>query len=125
LHAIEYEAKGGFSPANVAQAYFGGSGADKRWLLFDSRDWPKNASERKKNPSAERIRKFAQKLGVGLIYYRNLSRSGDWFMLEPARQQIRNKEERKTLRHLFEGEVEKNQVASKGLNKRIKGKLAS
>jgi hypothetical protein len=108
LHAIEYEGKGGFSPANVAQAHFGGSGADKCWLLFDSRDWPRNARERSENPSAERVRKFAKKLGVGLIYYRNLSRSGDWFMLEPAKKQQRNPIEREALRHLFEGEIKKN-----------------
>jgi hypothetical protein len=118
LHAIEYEGIGGFSPANVAQAHFGGSGADKCWLLFDSRDWPKNASERRQNPSAERVRKFAEKLGVGLIYYRDLSRSGSWFMLEPAKKQRRDPEEREALRHLFEGEINKNKQSAK--NKKIR-----
>lgn len=108
LHAIEYEGKGGFSPANVAQAHFGGSGADRCWLLFDYRDWPKNARQRLDNPSAERVRNFAKELGVGLIYYRNLSRSGDWFMLEPAKKQKRNPQERDALRHLFEGEIKQN-----------------
>jgi len=110
LHAIEYEGKGGFSPANVAQAYFGGSGADKCWLLFDSRDWPRNPAQRRENPSAERVREFAKKLGVGLIYYRNLARSGDWVLLEPAKNQRRNKQERETLRHLFEGELKKMNI---------------
>ncbi len=118
LHAIEYEGKGGFSPANVAQAHFGGSGADKCWLLFDSQDWPKNASQRRENPSAERVRKFAKELGVGLIYYRNLSRSGDWFVLEPAKKQKRIPEEREALRHLFEGEIKKTKQAVKNLKKR-------
>jgi hypothetical protein len=118
LHAIEYEGLGGFSPANVAQAYFGGSGADKCWLLFDSRDWPKNASQRRNNPSAERIRKFAMELGVGLIYYRNLSRSGSWFVLEPAKKQRRDPERRDELRHLFEGEVNKRKQKEK--SKRIR-----
>ncbi len=118
LHAIEYEGKGGFSPANVAQAHFGGSGADKCWLLFDSRDWPKNVSQRRENPSAERVRKFAKELGVGLIYYRNLSRSGDWFILEPAKRQKRIPEEREALRHLFEGEIKKNKQLVKNIKKR-------
>jgi hypothetical protein len=77
------------------------------WLLFDYRDWPKNATERKNNPSANRVRDFAKELGVGLIYYRNLSHSGDWFMLEPARKKSRNTSEREGLRHLFEGELKK------------------
>ena len=107
LHAIEYEGQGGFSPANVAQAYFGGSGADKCWLLFDSRDWPKNATQRRENPGAERVRAFAKKLGVGLIYYRNLARSSEWVLLEPAINLKRNPQERETLRQLFEGEIKK------------------
>lgn len=113
VHAIEFEGKGGFSPANVAQAYFGGSGADRCWLLFDSEDWPKNASQRRENPSAERVRKFAQELGVGLIYYRNLSRGGDWFLLEPAKKRKRDPKEREALRHLFEGEIKKNKQIEK------------
>ena len=113
LHAIEFEGKGGFSPANVAQAYFGGSGADRCWLLFDSEDWPKNASQRRENPSAERVRKFAQELGVGLIYYRNLSRGADWFLLEPAKKRKRDPKEREALRHLFEGEIKKNKQIEK------------
>ncbi len=108
LHSIEYEKKGGFSPSNVAQARFAGSGADKCWLLFDSRDWPKNAKERKANPSAERVRSFAEKIGVGLIYYRNLSRSYSWFMLLDAEKQKRIPVDREALRHLFEGENKKN-----------------
>ena len=118
IHAIEYEGKGGFSPANVAQAHFGGSGADKCWLLFDSRDWPKNSAQRRENPSAERVRDFAKKLGVGLIYYRNLSRSGDWFVLEPAKRQKRVKQDREALRHLFEGEAKKIKEGNK--SKKIK-----
>jgi len=86
LHAIEYEGKGGFSPANVAQAYFGGSGADKCWLLFDSRDWSRNATERSNNPSAERVKRFAEELGVGLIYYRKLARGAGWFRLLDAKK---------------------------------------
>lgn len=113
LHTIEFEGKGGFSPANVAQAYFGGSGADRCWLLFDSEDWPKNAIQRRENPSAERVRKFAQELGVGLIYYRNLSRGGDWFLLEPAKKRKRDPKEREALRHLFEGEIKKNKQIEK------------
>jgi len=117
LHAIEYEKKGGFSPSNVAQARFAGSGADKCWLLFDSRDWPKNAKERRLNPSAERVRSFAEKIGVGLIYYRNLSRSYSWFMLLDAQKQKRIPEDVAALRHLFEGEMR--------VNKRVKKKEPS
>ena len=118
IHAIEYESKGGFSPANVAQAHFGGSGADKCWLLFDSRDWPRNSAQRRENPSAERVRDFAKKLGVGLIYYRNLSRSGDWFVLEPAKRQKRVKQDRDALRNLFEGEA--NKIKEGNTSKKIK-----
>jgi hypothetical protein len=50
---------------------------------------------------------------VGLIYYRNLSRSGDWFMLEPAKKQKRDPGEREALRHLFEGEVNKSKQTLK------------
>ena len=107
LHAIEYEGKGGFSTANVAQAYFGGSGADKCWLLFDSRDWPKNANERRNNPSAERVKNFAEELGVGLIYYRKLAHSGGWFKLLDAKKQKRNNDARAELKYLFEGEEKK------------------
>lgn len=110
VHAIEYEGEGGFSPANVAQARFGGSGADKCWLLFDTKDWPKNSTQRKNNPSAERVRNFAKELGVGLIYYKNLAHSGTWFVLEEAKQQPRKIEERKKIRHLFEGELGKKMV---------------
>lgn len=123
LHAIEYEGRGGFSPANVAQAHFGGSGADMCWLLFDSRDWPKNSAQRRENPSAQRVRDFAKKLGVGLIYYRNLSRSGDWFLLEPAKKQKRISQEREALRHLFEGEIKKNKARNKIKNIRRSGPL--
>lgn len=110
LHAIEYKGIGGFSASNVAQAYFGGGGADRCWLLFDSRDWPKNNSERKANPNAERIKIFAQKLGVGLIYYRNLSNSGDWFMLQNAKLQPKNLVNRDGLKHLFSEEIKKDKI---------------
>jgi hypothetical protein len=124
LHSIEFEGKGGLSPANIAQARFSGAGADKCWLLFDSRDWPKNASQRKKNPSAPRILEFAKKLGVGLIYYRNISRSSEWIMLEPAKQQKKRRKndygfskEREALRELFEGELKTRRKKTRKLNK--------
>jgi len=104
LHSIEFQEEGGFSPENISQARFSGDGADKCWLLFDSKDWPKNPSQRSKNPGADLAKKFAIKLGVGLIYYRNLSRSGDWYMLQPAKKQKRNPEKRKALEQLYEGE---------------------
>jgi hypothetical protein len=113
LHAVEYEGKGKFSPANVAQAYFGGNGADKCWLLFDSRDWPKNANDRRSNPSAERVKDFAEELGVGLIYYRKLAHSGGWFKLLDAKKQKRNKDARAELKHLFQGEERKLRKAQK------------
>lgn len=113
LHAIEYEGFGGFSASNVAQAYFGGGGADKCWLLFDAKDWPKNNEERNANPNAERVRNFAQKLGVGLIYYRNLSNGGDWFMLQSAKSQSKNSIDRDGLKHLISEEIKKDKLIKK------------
>lgn len=107
LHSIEYQKKGGFSPENVAQAYVAGKGATKCWLLFDSRDWPKNSNQRRNNPGAQRVRDFARELGVGLIYYKNLAYGGSWFVLEPANKQKRNTKAKTELKHLFEGERKK------------------
>lgn len=104
IHAIEFERRGGFSASNVAQAYFGGSGADKCWLLFDHRDWPMNSAQRNNNPNAERVKNFAVKLGVGLIYFRTLSQGGTWHVVLEAKQQPRDKKDRESLRSLFEGE---------------------
>ena len=113
IHAIEFVHRGGFSASNVAQAYFGGSGADKCWLLFDYRDWPINSAQRVKNPNADRVKKFAEKLGVGLIYFRTLSQGGSWHVVLQAKPQSRNIEERKSLRSLFEGEENERRKLSK------------
>jgi len=104
IHAIEFERRGGFSASNVAQAYFGGGGADKCWLLFDYRDWPMNSAQRNSNPNAERVKKFALKLGVGLIYFRTLSQGGTWHVVLEAKQQPKDNKDRESLRSLFEGE---------------------
>jgi hypothetical protein len=74
-------------------------------LLFDARDWPKTKRERIENPNAERIRNLARLLGVGLISYRNLGRSNDWKLIEPAKNQKYDKDLRESLRTLFEGEL--------------------
>lgn len=104
LHVLEYEGYGGFSPANVAQAYFSGIGANKCWLLFDSRDWPKNKKERAANPSAERVRDFAEKLGVGLIYFKTLHIGGTWHCLLEAKSQKTTRELKKELKDLIEND---------------------
>jgi hypothetical protein len=104
LHAIEYEGHGGFSPANVAQAFFSGMGANKCWLVFDSKDWPKNDRERAANPSAERIRDFAKKLGVGLIYYKTLHIGGTWHCLLDAKPQKVNSKLKAELKWLIEND---------------------
>ena len=113
IHAIEFERRGGFSASNVAQAYFGGGGADKCWLLFDYRDWPLNSAQRDANPNAERVKKFAEKLGVGLIYFRTLSHGGTWHVLLQAKRQPINKKDRESLRSLFEGEEKERKKLSK------------
>ena len=115
IHAIEFEHRGGFSASNVSQAYFGGLGADKCWLLFDYRDWPMNSAQRDKNPNAERVKKFAEKLGVGLIYFRTLSQGGSWYVVLQAKKQSANKKERESLRSLFEGEEKERRKVSKKL----------
>lgn len=102
LHVIEYEGHGKLSPANVAQAYFSGLGANKCWLLFDSRDWPKNAQERALNPNAERVKEFAAKLGVGLIYYKTLHSGGSWHCLLDAKPQKTSGNLKKGLKDLIE-----------------------
>lgn len=123
IHAIEFEHRGGFSASNVSQAYFGGSGADKCWLLFDYRDWPINSAQRVEHPNADRVKKFAEKLGVGLIYFRTLSHGGSWHVVLQAKQQSRNIEERKSLRSLFEGEENERKKLSKIMPVKRKSKL--
>ena len=113
IHAIEFERRGGFSASNVSQAYFGGGGADKCWLLFDYRDWPMNSAQRDENPNAERVKKFAEKLGVGLIYFRTLPHGGTWHVLLQAKRQPINKKDRESLRSLFEGEEKERKNSSK------------
>lgn len=113
IHAIEFERKGGFSASNVSQAYFGGGGADKCWLLFDYRDWPMNSTQRDANPNAKRVKKFAEKLGVGLIYFRTLAHGGTWHVLLQAKRQPINKQDRDSLRSLFEGEEKERKKLSK------------
>lgn len=105
LHTIEYQGHGQFDPHNVAQAYFSGLGANKCWLLFDSRDWPKNDKERAANQNALKIRDFAEKLGVGLIYYKSLHIGGSWHCLLPARSQKTTSDFKYELKALIESEL--------------------
>jgi hypothetical protein len=100
-HTIEYEKLGGFSAANIAQAYYSGRGADKSWLLFDARDWPKNKKERDRNPDFESIVSFAQELGIGLISYRDLASSQSWKVHLEAKQRKRDKDSRLALKDLY------------------------
>lgn len=100
-HTIEYEKLGGFSAANIAQAYYSGRGADKSWLLFDARDWPKNKSERDRNPDFESIVSFARELRIGLISYRDLASSQSWKVHLEAKQRKRDKKSRLALRALY------------------------
>lgn len=113
LHSIEFEGRGKFSPANVAQTFFSGKGANMCWLLFDSADWPKNSRQRRENPDALRVREFAKELGVGLIYYKTLGHVGGWFVLEPAKHQRPGKIDKKALKHLFDGETKVEKVVSR------------
>lgn len=100
-HTIEYEKFGGFSAANIAQAYYSGRGADKSWLLFDVRDWPKNKSERDRNPDFASIVSFAEELGIGLISYRDLASSQSWKVHLEAKQRKRDKNSRIALKSLY------------------------
>lgn len=99
-HTIEYEKFGGFSASNIAQAYYSGRGADKSWLLFDSRDWPKNRRERDRNPDFESIISFAEELGIGLISYRDLASSQSWKVHLEAKQRRCDKASRLALKTL-------------------------
>jgi hypothetical protein len=100
-HTVEYEKFGGFSAANIAQAYYSGRGADKSWLLFDARDWPKNKSERDRNPDFESIVSFAQELGIGLISYKDLASSQSWKVHLEAKKRKRDKSSRVALKGLY------------------------
>lgn len=101
FHTIEYEKFGGFSASNIAQAYYSGRGADKSWLLFDLRDWPKNKTQRDRNPDFESIVDFAAELGIGLISYKDLASSQSWKVHLEAGQRRRNKSSRLALRGLY------------------------
>ena len=113
LHAIEFQKIDGFTPSNVAQAYFSGRGADKCWLLFDHRDWPKNSAQRKDHPNADSVKNFADKLGVGLIYYRRLPHGGSWHRVLKAKQQYPSDEDKKSFKKLLEHEKKEKQKLMK------------
>lgn len=113
LHSIEFQEKNGFTPSNVAQAYYSGRGADKCWLLFDHRDWPKNSAQRKDHPNADSVKNFAEKLGVGLIYYRRLSHGASWHLVLKAKQQYPNNEDKKSFKKLLEHEKKEKQKLMK------------
>ena len=102
IHSIEYEKFGGFSASNVAQAYYSGRGADKSWLLFDVRDWPKNKIERDKNPDFKYIVEFAKELKVGLISYKDLASSQTWKVHVPAESRKRDSASKAALKALFQ-----------------------
>jgi hypothetical protein len=102
LHTIEFERIGGFSASNIAQAYYSGRGADKSWLLFNQRDWPRNNTERSKKPDFHAIEEFAKELGVGLISYGDLALSNTWKVLLEPKQRKRVKQVRMDLRSLYE-----------------------
>jgi hypothetical protein len=72
-----------------------------------------NSAQREENPNAERVKKFAEKLGVGLIYFRTLSQGGTWHVLLQAKRQPINKKDRESLRSLFEGEEKERKKLSK------------
>lgn len=100
-HTIEYEKFGGFSASNIAQAYYSGRGADKSWLLFDARDWPKNKTERNRNPDFKSIVSFAEELGIGLISYRDLASSQTWTVHLEAAKRKRDSLANRALRALY------------------------
>ena len=102
LHTIEFERKGGLSAANIAQAYYSGRGADKSWLLFDFKDWPRNKTEKSQMVDFQAIEDFAKELGVGLISYKDLAISSTWKVLLEAKQRRRIRESRMDLRSLYE-----------------------
>ena len=102
LHTIEFERFGGFSASNIAQAYYSGRGADKSWLLFNQRDWPRNNTQRSMKPDFHAIEEFARELGVGLISYGDLALSNTWKVLLKPKQRKRIKQVRMDLRSLYE-----------------------
>lgn len=110
LHTIEFERFGGLSASNIAQAYYSGRGADKSWLLFNQRDWPRNNTERTKKPDFYAIEEFARELGVGLISYGDLALSNTWKVLLEPKQRKPIKQARMDLRSLYE---ERNTILKK------------
>ncbi len=97
IHSFEFETAGKATPANVAQAYVSGQGAQYTWLLFDAKDRPRREADRLANPEWQAVEALASKLGVGLISYGQLSRSGTWNVLSPPKKLPVNKKMRDSL----------------------------
>ena len=81
IHSFEFQTAGKATPANVAQAYVSGRGAQYTWLLFDAKDRPTRKADRLANPEWQAVEALSIKLGVGLMSYRYLSRAHSWRVL--------------------------------------------
>ena len=86
IHSFEFQTAGKATPANVAQAYVSGRGAQYTWLLFDAKDRPTRKADRLANSEWQAVEALSIKLGVGLMSYRHLSRAHSWRVLRPPKK---------------------------------------
>ncbi len=100
IHSFEFETTGKAIPANVAQAYVSGQGAQYTWLLFDAKDRPKREADRMDDAEWQAVEALASKLGVGLMSYGKLSHGGTWNVLRSPRKLPVNRKMRDSLLEL-------------------------
>jgi len=86
IHSFEFQRAGEATPANVAQAYVSGRGAQYTWLLFDAKDRQSRKAKRLADPEWQAVEALSIKLGVGLMSYRYLSRANTWRVLRSPKK---------------------------------------